>query len=354
MQFSHQSHAVRVIFGAGKVQQLKAELQRLGVKRALFICTPSGGQRYRAHIESIGSFCAGAFNRVEPHCPQSIAEAALEEYTRLDADAVVAIGGGSTIGVGKYIAANGRANVVAVPTTPSGSEMTSLYGVKIGLEKRTSRDDRVRPNSVIYDPELTLTLPAHETASIGMNCLAHCVEGLYAREPDPIARLLAQEGIRALAKGLPASCAQPHDIDARSLVLYAGFLGGLVVSMVGIALHHKLCHVLGGHFGVPHGESNAVILPYVVAYNAPAAPEAMRALSDVFGSAEPAIAIYELARRINAPSSLQELGMRREALEPCARELVSESFYNPRPVELDDIRGLLDDAFVGRPPKSAR
>lgn len=350
MQFSHQSHAVRVVFGPGKVQQLKAELQRLAAKRALFICTSSGRQRYRTQIESLGPLCAGVFDRVEPHCPQSIAEAALEEYRRLDADAVVALGGGSTIGVGKYIAANGHANVVAVPTTPSGSEMTSLYGVKIGLEKRTSRDDRVRPKSAIYDPELTLTLPAHETATIGMNCLAHCVEGLYAREPDPIAGLLAQDGIRALANGLPASCAQPEDIDARSLMLYAGFLGGLVVSMVGIALHHKLCHILGGHFGVPHGESNAVILPYVVAYNAPAAPQAMSILSNVFGSAEPALAIYELARRINAPRSLQELGMREEALEPCARELVSESFYNPRPVKLDEMMSLLHEAYVGRPP----
>lgn len=351
MQFTHQSHTVRVVFGAGTVRQLGPELQRLKARRALFVCTRSGRDRYRSQIDSLGALGVGVFDRAEPHCPQNVAEAALADFKRFDADTVVAIGGGSTIGLSKYIAANTCSNTLVVPTTPSGSEMTALYGVKIGTEKRTARDDRVRPSCVIYDPELTLSLPPHETATIGMNCLAHCVEGLYSQEPDPIARLLAREGIRAVVDGLPTSCDLPHDVDARSLLLYGGFLGGQVVSMVGFALHHHLCHVLGGLFGVPHGESNAVILPHAVAYNAPATPEAMQALCEIFCSTHPAAAIFELARRVGAPRSLQELGMQRAALEPCARELVAKTFYNPQPVELDRVRGLLDDAYFGRPPR---
>lgn len=352
MQFNHQSHATRVIFGPGQAQCLEAELRRLCVKRALVVCTPSGRRRYKEHIGSIGSLLADVFDRAAPHCPESVANAALDEYVRLDADAVIAIGGGSTIGIGKYIAANSRANVVVIPTTPSGSEMTSLYGVKVGPEKRTSRSDDVRPKSVIYDPQLTVSLPAHETATIGMNCLAHCIEGLYAQEPDPIARLLAREGIRALADGLPVSCARPEDIDGRSLMLYAGLLGGMVVSMVGIGLHHKLCHILGGNFGIPHGECNAVILPYVVKYNAEAAPEAVHAINDAFNATDPALAVYDLARRINAPASLETLGMKRDALERCARELLSASVYNPTPIQLDEIVSLLEDAYAGRSPGS--
>jgi maleylacetate reductase len=204
LDFVFTSPPARVLFGPGKAHNVAAELDLLGVTHALFVCTPGGKRRYEAVIDRLGARCAGVFAEAEPHVPEAVAEASLKAFADTQADGVVTIGGGSTIGVGKFIAAHRRTRLLCVPTTLSGSEMTSLYGVKIGNEKRTSRDIAAKPATVIYDPELTATLPKHETATTGMNCLAHCVEALYPAASNPIARMLALEGIRHLAAGLPS------------------------------------------------------------------------------------------------------------------------------------------------------
>ena len=240
--------------------------------------------------------------------------------------------------------------MVAVPTTYSGSEMTPIYGMKIGHEKRTWRDAAALPKTVIYDPALTIDLPAGLTATTGMNCLAHAVEALYPKEANPIAADLAERCIAALSIGLPGSVERPDDLKAREQALYGGFLGGLLVTMVGIALHHRICHVLGGHFGVPHGESNSVILPYVVAYNAPAAPKAMDAIKRALGVEDAAAGIFDLAGRIGAPRSLRELGMPADGLVHAAEETVATLAYNPRTVSVPEIAELLQAAHEGRPP----
>ena len=207
--------------------------------------------------------------------------------------------------------------------------MTPIYGMKIGEEKRTWRDAAALPKSVIYDPELTVDLPAGLTATTGMNCLAHAVEALYPKDSNPIAADLAERCIGALAEGLPGSIERPSDLEARSQALYGGFLGGLLVTMVGIALHHRICHVLGGLFGVPHGESNSVILPYATAYNAPGAPPAMAAIRRALDVTDAAVGIYDLAGRIGAPRSLAELGMPADGLARAAEETVATLAYNP-------------------------
>jgi alcohol dehydrogenase class IV len=343
--FVYASPAARVVFGAGRIGQLASELDQLGVNRVLFACTPSGRKRYSAIIDELGKRCAAVFAGAEPHCPEPIAAAAAAAFKESGADGVVTVGGGSTIGLGKFIAARTGKPFLAAPTTLSGSEMTALYAVKIGPEKRTFVDIAAKPRTVIYDADLAASLPKHESATTGMNCLAHCVEALYPAQPNPIASLIALEGIRALAASLPRVI-ECNDAGSRADVLYAGFIGGLLVSMVGIGLHHKICHVLGGHFGVPHGETNSVVLPHVVAFNAPAMPD----IAGKIGAADAATGIFDLAARIGAPRSLRELGLPRNALAAVAQEVVSRGTHNPRPITADSLRRLLDDAWNGRRP----
>jgi maleylacetate reductase len=347
--FLYSAAPARVLFGQGRSKMLHAELGHLGVTRVLVACTSSGEARYREVIAALGASCASVFAQAQPHCPEPVAEAALDAFAAWGADGVVTIGGGSTIGLGKVIAARRQVPFIAIPTTLSGSEMTALYGMKIGQEKRTWTDPNAKARTVIYDPDLTATLPKHETATTGMNCLAHCVEALYAAQPNPIATLLALDGIRALYSALPRVI-ERNDIESRAGALYGGFLGGLLVSMVGIGLHHKICHVLGGRFDLPHGETNSVILPHVVAFNAPAMPAVIGDMARASGTSDFVAAIFALAKLIGAPISLRELGLAYSDLDPVAEEIAAKATANPRPVTADDIKRLLRDAWEGRHP----
>jgi maleylacetate reductase len=229
--------------------------------------------------------------------------------------------------------------------------MTPIWGLTEGGMKRTGRDMKVLPRLVIYDPELTLTLPAAIAGPSGMNAVAHCVEALYSETANPIVSLMAEEGIRALAASLPKVVSRPNDLEARTTALYGAWLAGAALGSVGMALHHKLCHTLGGSFNLPHAETHTVVLPYATAYNRTAAPEAMqrtaRALAD---GADPAMALHELAKRLGAPTALKDIGMKAADLDRAAELATQNPYYNPRPVTREGIRALLDDAYHGRPP----
>jgi maleylacetate reductase len=345
-EFAYTAAPARVIFGPGRANEVGNELDRLGAERVLFACTRSGAERYRSIIEGLSDRCAGVFDGAQPHCPENVALSALDLFQESGASAVVTIGGGSTIGLGKVIAARRKVPFVAIPTTLSGSEMTAIYGMKIGEEKRTWIDPAAKASSVIYDPDLVASLPRREIATTGVNCLAHCVEALYPAEPNPIARLLALDGIRILSRALPA-CIEVNNAESRAAALYGGFIGGLLVSMVGIGLHHKICHVIGGHSDLPHGDTNSVILPHVVAFNAPAMPAVVSDLANTLGTKDPVRAIFELADSIGAPTSLRQLGLAQADLRPIAEEVAAKGVRNPRPVTLQNISELLERAWEG-------
>lgn len=347
--FTYTAPPARVLFGPGRVNDLAEEIDRLGVARVMVAATPNGATRYKSIVGSLSERCAGVFSNAQPHCPEDVALAAVDNFKISGADAVVTIGGGSTIGLGKVIAARCKVPFVAIPTTLSGSEMTALYGMKIGDEKRTWNDPAAKACGVIYDPDLIASLPRHEIATTGMNCLAHCIEALYPAQPNPIARLLALDAIRVLGQTLPAMI-ETNDAQSRAGVLYGGFIGGLLVSMVGIGLHHKICHVIGGHFDLPHGETNSVVLPYVVAFNAPAMPAIADDIAHALGSNDAVHAIFELAARIGVPGGLSALGLSRSDLLPIAREIVAKNIQNPRPVTLENISALLAKAWAGERP----
>jgi len=287
------------------------------------------------------------------HVPIETAREAREQARALDADCAVAVGGGSTTGLGKAIALESSLPILAIPTTYAGSEMTPIYGLTEGGMKKTGRDACVLPRTVIYDVNLTLSLPPALSATSGMNAIAHAVEALYAQDANPIMSLLAQEGIRALASGLPGVVKAPRDLEARSQCLYGAWLCGAVLGSVGMALHHKLCHTLGGTFNLPHAETHTVVLPHAVAYNRAAAPEAMRAAARAVGAEDAALGLHALARSLGAPLALKDIGMREADLDRAAELATKSPYYNPRPVEYQALRSLLDDAYFGREPRAS-
>ena len=343
----------RVVFGAGALEHLPREMELLGASRALVLSTPEQKAQAEDVARRLGGRCAGIFARAVMHVPIETAREARAEAARLGADCAVAIGGGSTTGLGKAIALESALPILAIPTTYAGSEMTPIYGITKAGMKKTGRDRKVLPRTVIYDPLLTLGLPAGMSATSGMNAIAHAVEGLYAEDANPVMALMAEEGIRALASGLPRVVKNPADIDARSDCLYGAWLCGAVLGGVGMALHHKLCHTLGGTWNLPHAETHTIVLPHAAAYNTSAAPDAMvrvaRALG-LEGAASAAAGLFDLARSLGAPLALKDIGMPESELDRAADIAVKSPYYNPRPIDRAAIRKLLDDAWHGRRP----
>jgi maleylacetate reductase len=358
--FVYVAHPARVIFGAGALAQLGREIELLGATRALVLSTPGHADSAQRVAQMLGPRSVGVFAKAVMHVPIETARGAREVAQQLGADCAVTIGGGSTTGLGKAIALESGLPILAIPTTYAGSEMTSIWGLTEGGVKKTGRDARVLPRTVIYDPELTLELPLAMTVTSAMNAIAHAAEGLYAPDGNPITALMAEEGIRASAAALPRLAADPKDLDARGDALYGAWLCGTVLGAVAMGLHHKLCHTLGGSFNLPHADVHAVILPHALAYNAAHAPQAMariaRALQAVLPSAaggadNAAQGVFELASRHGAPTSLHAIGMPAEGLDRAAELAAATPYPNPRPLERNALRALLQRAFDGAAPR---
>ena len=284
------------------------------------------------------------------HVPIETAREARDMARALGADCAVAIGGGSTTGLGKAIALDSGLPILAIPTTYAGSEMTPIYGITEAGMKKTGRDPRVVPRVVIYDPELTLGLPLAMSVTSGINAIAHAAEGLYATDSNPVMNLMAREGMAAIARALPAIKEVANDLQARSDALYGAWLCGTVLGNVGMALHHKLCHTLGGSFNLPHAETHTIVLPHSLAYNAAAAPDAMRVIAEALGGSSAAQAVFDLAKNNGAPTALKDIGMQEVDLDKAAGIAMQNQYPNPRPLERVALRQLLQDAFDGVRP----
>jgi len=354
--FTYTGHPARVVFGAGALATVRAEVERLGISRALVLTTPAQTAHGRAVIDRLGDRAAGLFDGAVMHTPVEVTRAALAVVRELAADGVVAIGGGSTTGLGKAIAVRTGLPQVVIPTTYAGSEMTPILGETDAGQKTTRSSPDILPETVIYDVELTLGLPAALSGTSGINAIAHAVEALYARDANPITSLMAEQAIAALARALPAIAADPGDRAARTDAMYGAWLCGMCLGAVGMALHHKLCHVLGGAFGLPHAETHTAVLPYAVAYNAAAAPAAMARVEAAIAAAlgrpcgDAATGLYDLAGAVGAARSLAAIGMPADGLDRAADLAVANPYWNPRPLDRAAIRDLLQRAFTGARP----
>ena len=345
--FLYEIQAARVIFGPGEIKQVQAELEKINAKRVLVISTPGQEELARKVSDLIGDSCAGIHAKAVQHVPMEKVENALELVRELHVDSLVPIGGGSSIGLAKAVALKTSLPIVAIPTTYAGSEMTPIWGITENGIKKTGKDLVVKPKTVIYDPTLTVNLPARVTVTSGMNAIAHCAEGLYAENVNPVISLLAEEGIRALHSSLPAILADPYNIEARSEALYGCWLGGTVLGSVGMALHHKLCHVLGGSYNLPHAETHSVMLPYAIWYNADHAPKAIQSIARALRVEEEDVAgsLFDMTASLGVPTSLAEIGMKESDLDQAAERAVKNPYYNPRPIEQQSIREITGVCF---------
>ena len=345
--FTFESQASRVVFGPGCLAQLSVELDRLEAKRVMLVSSEGRS----AMAEKATSFAGGrvveSFDQATAHVPQHIANSAREAAASSNADCIVAIGGSSAIGVAKAVALEAAIVILAIPTTYAGSEMTPIWGLTREGRKETGRNPRVQPRAVLYDPDLTLSLPPMVTASSGMNAMAHCIEALYAVDANPLTSLAAVEGLSLMSSSLPMLASQPTDREQRGLALRGAWLAGFSLGTVQIALQHKLAHTLGGTLDLPHADTHAVLLPYTAAYNRDFAPQAMKAAAAALGVEDTPTELLAISRSIGAPQSLRELGMKEEDIDRAADVAVERPYPNPRPVTRDDIRKLLAAAWAG-------
>jgi maleylacetate reductase len=348
--FVHELTTGRVVFGVDSLAEVPAEVERLESSRVLLI---SGGQGKRfgdAVADSLGSVVAGRIDKVLQHVPVDAADAATWQADALSADALVAVGGGSAIGLAKAVARNRAIPILAVPTTYAGSEVSPIWGLTENGRKVTGRDPQVLPRTVVYDPRTTMSMPARLTATSGMNALAHAVEALYAPQVSPIVQLLSQEAIRTMATALPGAVTDPNNEDHRSAALYGAFLCGTSLGNALMGIHHKICHVLGGAYNLSHGDTHAAILPYAVAFNRDAAGQAMSQIASALGSTDAAVGLWRLCAEIGAPTSLADVGFNPDDIDDVARIVAEGQFPNPRPVTTGGVRDLLTAACDGRPP----
>nr|WP_202927350.1 maleylacetate reductase [Gordonia desulfuricans] len=347
--FSYDALPMRVRFGEKALEQLPGELEELGVSRTVVLTTPREQAFGEQVDELLGPVGLGVYPHAAMHVPVSTADAACAYIAEVGADSVVCLGGGSTVGLGKAVALRTGLPIIAVPTTYAGSEMTPVWGLTEDGIKRTGRDRRVLPTSVIYDPTLSTGLPVEVSVTSGFNAIAHAVEGLYAPDASPIISLMAAEGVAHMLTALPAIVADPADLQARSDALYAAWLCGAVLGATTMGLHHKLCHILGGTFDLPHADTHSVVLPYVMAFNLSAAPAADDALVRATGTDSPATLVRELEQSLGIVGSLAELGMPESGIDEVIRQALAAPYSNPRQVTEADLRTLVTAAFTGSP-----
>jgi maleylacetate reductase len=348
--FTYDINPARIVFGRGTLARVADEVTGLGCRRALILSTDFQKQDAEKLSQQLGDLSAGIFSNAAMHTPVAVTEQAMAAYETAGADCVVAFGGGSTIGLGKAIAYRTDAPQIVVATTYAGSEVTPILGQTENGIKTTVRDARILPEVVIYDPDLTLGLPVAMSVTSGLNALAHAVEAVYAQDRNPISSMMAVEGIRALKDALPKIVANQRDTEARSAALYGSWLCGTVLGSVGMALHHKLCHTLGGSFDLPHAETHAIMLPHSAAYNATAATDALQPVADLFGGSV-GIGLYNFAVSLGAPLALKDLGLAETDLDRAADLAVKNPYWNPRPVERTAVRDLLQRAWAGTRPE---
>jgi alcohol dehydrogenase class IV len=348
VQFTHDWPSQRVCFATGGAADAVAdEVRRLGATRVMVIASDAE----RAAPVLSGVPVEVLHTEVTMHVPVEVAERAREVAAEHDVDAIACVGGGSTTGLAKAVAMTTGLPIVAVPTTYAGSEATDVWGLTEHGRKTTGTDPRVLPQVVVYDASLMLTLPVPTSVASGFNALAHCVDSMWAPRTDPIDQALALEGVRALRDGLPRVVEDPLELGGREQTLYGAYLAAVAFASAGSGLHHKVCHVLGGMFGLPHAETHAVVLPHVLALNAPAVPETEGRLAAAFDTATALAGLTELGREIGVPRSLRELGLTRDDVPKAVQPILDAAPpSNPVPVTADEIEALLLAAWEGKDP----
>jgi maleylacetate reductase len=351
MRFVHDTLPQRVCFGSGEAAAyVRSETAARGARRVMLIA--SKNEMPLADTVAADIPVALRHDDVVMHVPVEVAERARLAAAAHDVDLLVSVGGGSTTGLAKAVALTAGLPIVAVPTTYAGSEATPVWGLTEGARKTTGTDPRVLPQAVVYDATLTMSLPVPLSVASGLNALAHCIDSFWAPQADPVNAALAAEGIRALRSGLPRIVQEPLDLAGREDTLYAAYLSAVAFASAGSGLHHKICHVLGGKYNLPHAQTHATVLPYVLAFNGPAAPAAAQRIALALGSETALAGLTSFSRELDAPHALADYGFTSGDIAAAADAILpSVPASNPRPVTAADLRTLLRAAWSGAPPQ---
>ena len=352
--FTYEALPMRVTFGVGRAGDVAAELDHLGLERMLVLSTPEQTELAQRVADGLGDRCVGLFPGAVMHVPIEVANEASDRAAELGADGCIAVGGGSTVGLGKAVALQHRLPVVAVPTTYAGSEMTPVWGLTENGVKKTGRDPSVLPRSVVYDPELTTSLPVDMSVTSGINALAHAAEALYAPDVSPVIALMAEEGARLVVEALPRVAADPDSLEARGTALRGAWLCGAVLGATTMSLHHKICHVLGGTFNLPHAAVHTVMLPYALSLTLPGAPDALSAMQRVLQEQDVPKALFDFSARLGAPTSLAMIGMPMGGVAEVVRQVMATPYASPRTVTANDIFNIVEQAMAGESPALPR
>lgn len=351
LDFVHDALPGRVRFGAGARAHVPDEVERLGGRRVLLVSRRGSVEAVAGELrDALGDRCAGWFDEVAVHVPGELAASAVARARELRADTLLCVGGGSAVGTAKIVALELDLPIVALPTTYAGSEMTPIWGTTSDRRKRTGRDLRVLPRTVVYDPELTVALPPQVSGPSGMNAMAHAIEALYAPNTTPVVAVLAREAVAALAEGLPRVVADGADLHARATTLYGAYLAGGALAVAGASIHHRIAHLLGGTWNLPHAPLHAMLLPHTVAFVAPAVAGALVPAADAMGVDDVPAGLYDLLLRLGIGPALTSAGMPADALDEAVSLVVDARPTSPRPVHLRAVERLLTGALAGTPP----
>lgn len=351
--FVHVGLPSRIVLGAGALDRVPDEVDLLGIGIGKVLLIATKAVRGDADLleVALGDRFAGRIDEVRQHVPAERAEAARAKAIEVGAHGIVAIGGGSAIGLAKAIALTSGLPIIAVPTTYAGSEMTPVWGQTTDGDKATGTDPIVLPKTVVYDPLLSRRLPLKVTTASVANALAHCVEAVWTPKADPITEVTAVEGARALREGLLVVLGNRSDLEARSNLLYGACLAGSALASAGTGLHHKLCHLLGGAYNLPHAETHAAVLPQVTRLNAPAVPRAKARLEAALETDDLATGLFDLFGNAGVPTSLRELGLTEQQAVEAARKFAASKPDNPVPVDEEILTELLIRAWAGERPE---
>jgi len=351
LRFSYAQRAIRVEFGEDATTRVGGVMDSvLGTRRCAIVSTPGRAAVLDMLRRGLGGDVLDVFDRAVVHVPVTVVDEAVKWVAAVEPKSIIALGGGSAIGLGKAIVKRTHLPLVAIPTTYSGSEMTDIWGMTEGNRKETGRDPQVAPRIVVYDPRLTYSMPSHVTGPSGMNAIAHGVEALYSSTANPVSSLLAMEGIRLLVSSLAVAVEHPEHVSARHDALCGAHFCGVALDRTSMGLHHKLCHALGGALDLPHALTHAIVLPYAVAYNASAASSTMELLSPLLGSDDVPRALWDLNHSLGITQTLGDLGVTANDVESVTQMVANATFPNPAAVTAPGVRRLLENATAGVGP----
>lgn len=348
--FSYDASPARIVFGQGTIREIAEEVRRLGRSRVMVLASRRLDALAADVTESLGDMAVVRFDGAVMHTPTEVTTAALKLAETHHVDTVVAIGGGSATGLSKALALRAGFDQIIVPTTYAGSEATPVLGETENGRKTTRSSPHIRPETVVYDVNLTLDLPLDTTVTSAVNAMAHAVEALYSAESNPITDSMAIEALSGIARALPIIVGDPRNVEGRADLLQSAWLAGTCLGTVGMGLHHKLCHTLGGSFGLPHAPTHTVVLPQAMAFNAPAAPEVMSRIATSLGVSDAATGVFDLVTACGGPTSLRELGMSHDQIGRAIELATAAAYPNPREITPTGLSELLENAWSGRRP----